>query len=75
MICLIIKSKENTHYTKYRFMIFVIGLITIIISEMTIRFVDEDFFKNLGIFIIPVISIISLYLLFLLKFKFIKVSK
>jgi len=72
---LIIKSKENTHYTKYRFMIFVIGLITIIISEMTIRFVNEDFFKNLGIFIIPVISIISLYLLFLFKFKFIKVSK
>ena len=74
-LLLIIKSKENTHYTKYRFIIFVIGLITIIISEMTIRFVNEDFFKNLGIFIIPVISIISLYLLFLLKFKFIKVSK
>ena len=74
-LLLIIKSKENTNYTKYRFIIFIIGLTTIVISEMTIRFVNEDFFKNLAIFIIPIFSIISLYLLFLLKFKFIKVPK
>ena len=74
-LLLIIKSKENTNYTKYRLLIFVIGLTTIVISEMTIRFVNEDFFKNLAIFIIPIFSIISLYLLFLLKFKFIKVTK
>ena len=74
-LLLIIKSKENTNYTKYRLMIFIIGLTTIVISEMTIRFVNEDFFKNLAIFIIPIFSIISLYLLFLLKFKFIKVTK
>ncbi len=74
-LLLIIKSKENTNYTKYRFIIFIIGLTTIVISEMTIRFVNEDFFKNLPIFIIPIFSIISLYLLFLLKFKFIKVTK
>ena len=74
-LLLIIKSKENTNYTKYRFIVFIIGLTTIVISEMTIRFVNEDFFKNLPIFIIPIFSIISLYLLFLLKFKFIKVPK
>jgi len=74
-LLLIIKSKENTNYTKYRFIVFIIGLTTIVISEMTIRFVNEDFFKNLPIFIIPIFSIISLYLLFLLKFKFIKVTK
>ena len=74
-LLLIIKSKENINYTKYRLMIFIIGLTTIVISEMTIRFVNEDFFKNLAIFIIPIFSIISLYLLFLLKFKFIKVTK
>ena len=74
-LLLIIKSKENTNYTKYRFIVFIIGLTTIIISEITIRFVNEDFFKNLPIFIIPIFSIISLYLLFLLKFKFIKVTK
>ena len=74
-LLLIIKSKENTNYTKYRFIVFIIGLTTIVISEMTIRFVNEDFFKNLAIFIIPIFSIISLYLLFLLKFKFIRFTK
>ncbi|MDC3155429.1 LptF/LptG family permease [Candidatus Pelagibacter sp.] len=74
-LLLIIKSKESINYTKYRFIVFIIGLTAIVISEMTIRFVDEDFFKNLAIFIIPIISIISFYLLFLFKFKFIKVIK
>ena len=74
-LLLIIKSKENINYTKYRLMIFIIGLTTIVISEMTMRFVNEDFFKNLVILFIPIFSIISLYLLFLLKFRFIKVTK
>ncbi len=74
-LLLIIKSKENTNYTKYRFLIFLIGLSAIIISEMTIRLINEDFFKNLKIIIIPIFSLITLYLLFLIKFKFIKHSK
>ena len=71
-LLLIIRSKENTNYTKYRLLIFFIGLSTIVISEMTIRLIDEDFFKNLKIFIIPVFCLITLYLLFLIKFKFTK---
>ena len=74
-LLLIIKSKENINYTKYRFLIFLIGLSAIIISEMTIRFINEDFFKNLKIIVIPIFSLITLYLLFLFKFKFIKHSK
>ena len=40
---LIFKSKENTNYLRYRFFIFLIGLSTIILSEMTLRFINEDF--------------------------------
>ena len=72
---LIIRSKENTNYTKYRLLIFSIGLSAIVISEMTIRLIDEDFFRNLNIIVIPFFSIIALYFLFLIKFKFIKQSK
>ena len=71
-LLLITKSKENTNYFRHRFLIFLIGLSAIIISEMTIRFIDNDFYKNIKIFIIPIILIISLYSLFLFKFKFIK---
>ena len=74
-LLLIIKSKENTNYIRYRLLIFSIGLSAIIISEMTIRLINEDFLKNLKIIIIPFFSLISLYLLFLIKFKFIKHSK
>ncbi|MBD1162794.1 LptF/LptG family permease [Pelagibacterales bacterium SAG-MED12] len=74
-LLLIIRSKENTNYTKYRFLIFSIGLSAIVISEMTIRLVNEDFFRNLKIVIIPFFSLIILYFLFFIKFKFIKRSK
>ncbi len=74
-LLLIIRSKENTNYTKYRFLIFSIGLSAIVISEMTIRLINEDFFRNLKIIIIPFFSLIVLYFLFLIKFKFIKHSK
>ena len=71
-LLLITKSKENTNYFKHRFLIFLMGLSAIIISEMTIRFIDNDFYKNIKIFIIPIILIIRLYSLFLFKFKSIK---
>ncbi|MBD1163218.1 LptF/LptG family permease [Pelagibacterales bacterium SAG-MED11] len=74
-LLLIIKSKENTNYTKYRLLIFSIGLCAIVISEMTIRLINEDFFRNLKIIVIPFFSLISLYFLFLIKFKFIKTLK
>ena len=74
-LLLIIRSKENINYIKYRLLIFSIGLSAIIISEMTIRFINEDFFRNLKIIIIPLFSLMALYFLFLIKFKFIKHSK
>ena len=74
-LLLIIRSKENINYTKYRLFIFLIGLSAIIISEMTIRLINEDFFKNIKIILIPIFSLITLYLVFLVKFKFIKHSK
>ena len=74
-LLLIIRSKENTNYTKYRLVIFSIGLSAIVISEMTIRLINDDFLRNLKIIIIPFFSLIALYFLFLVKFKFIKHSK
>jgi len=72
-LLLIFKSKENINYPKYRILIFLIGLSTIIISEMTIRLINENIFSNIKFFIIPFISAIGLYLIYFLKFKSIKV--
>ena len=68
-LLLILKSKENINYTKYRFLIFFIGFSTIIISEMTIRLISEDFLKNVKFFIIPIILIFSLYSNYFIRLK------
>ena len=71
-LLLIFKSKENTNYPRYRILIFLIGLSTIIISEMTIRLIREDFLENIKFFIIPVILIVSLYTMYFVKFKILR---
>ena len=72
-LLLILKSKENTNYPRYRILIFLIGLITIIISEMTIRLINENIYNNIKFFIIPFILVISLYFMYFLKFKSMKI--
>jgi len=66
---LILRSKENINYPRYRILIFLIGFSTIIISEMTIRLINEDFIKNIKFFIIPIVLVISLYSNYLMQFK------
>ena len=72
-LLLIFKSKENTNYPRYRIFIFLIGLSTIIISEMTIRLINENVYNNIKFFIIPFILVISLYFMYFLKFRSIKI--
>ncbi len=72
-LMLIFKSKENTNYLKYRLLIFSIGLATIILSEMTIRLINEDFLKNIKFLIIPIIVTLALYYNYLLRFNHKKV--
>ena len=71
-LLLIFRSKENTNYTKYKILIFLIGLFTIITSEMTIRLISENFFENIKYFLIPIILSIALYSIFFLKFRILK---
>ena len=72
LICLLVitKSKENNNYTLYRFKIFLIGLVIIILSELSIRYVETSIFNNAIIFLIPLIIILYLYLTFYFKFNF-----
>ena len=72
LICLlvIVKSKENSNYTMYRLKIFLIGFITIILSELSLRFVEKSILNNLIIFLIPIILIIYLYITFYFKLNF-----
>ena len=70
--CLILYSKESINYSRYRLVIFLIGLLTIIFSETTLKFVQNTFVLNVKLVIIPLIILTILYLLILIKTQKIK---
>ncbi len=61
ILFLLLKSKENINYFNYRIFIFLFGLVLIISSEMSLRFIKIDILENLKIFIIPMIILILIY--------------
>lgn len=74
-LLLIIKSKENINYPRYRMIIFFVGFVAIILSEMTIRMINEDFLKNIKFFMIPIILVLVLYSNYFIRFRNIKILK
>ena len=65
--CLIIYSKESINYSRYRILIFLIGLSIIIFSETTLKFVQNTFLLNMKLVVIPLAIFVTLYLVILLK--------
>ena len=70
--CLILYSKESINYSRYRLVMFLIGLLTIIFSETTLKFVQNTFVLNVKLIFIPLIILTILYLLILIKTQKIK---
>jgi lipopolysaccharide export system permease protein len=54
-------SKENKKFTFYRYIIFFVGITTIIISEMFLRYSSNNIFGKYLFITFPVFSILSLY--------------
>ena len=69
-LILIIKSKENINYTRYRIFVFLLGISLIIFSETTQKFIKNSFEYNFAIFVIPVIIFIIFYLSIFYKINF-----
>ena len=70
----LIITKENINYFKYRFLIFSLGIITIIISESSLGFIGDNFVKNIFLISIPISSILIIYLMIIYKFKIKKIN-
>ncbi len=66
---LIISSKENSNYNKLRLLTFLIGLVVIIFSETTIRFISKISIYDVTIMITPIILVLLLYLFLFKKFN------
>jgi lipopolysaccharide export system permease protein len=70
-LLIIVISKENINYNKYKSIIYLLGFFLVIFSETTIRFVQNTLIDNYKLIIIPFIflSIISLFFYSKLIFK------
>ena len=64
-LLLILSSKENIRYNKYRLTIFISGILTIVLAESSVGYIQENFFRNLQLISIPIILIFILYITFL----------
>ncbi len=66
---LILTSKENLKYNKNKYVIFFMGLGTIILSESSLGYLGINLIKNISISIIPLFLVIITYLVFIYKLK------
>ena len=69
-LMLIIHSKEKVNYSNYRIIVFLIGFLIIVFSETTLRFINDSFYNNLIISMIPIMVTILFYFYFIMKFNF-----
>ncbi len=65
----LLTSKENINYFKYRIIIFLSGVLTIIISESSLGFLNNIFLNNLIFMLLPIILVLTLYFILFYKFK------
>tara|TARA_Y100000389_G_C17456760_1_gene518662 strand:+ start:245 stop:1393 length:1149 start_codon:yes stop_codon:yes gene_type:complete len=59
---LLLFSKENKYYLRYKVIIFILGLMIIILSESLLKFVKGDFYSNILIIIMPLLIYSSIYI-------------
>tara|TARA_Y100000590_G_scaffold469928_1_gene660751 strand:- start:7061 stop:8218 length:1158 start_codon:yes stop_codon:yes gene_type:complete len=66
---IIVKSKDDFAYTRYKFGLFLLGVTTIIISEVSIKYFSSNFLQNLYLIILPIIFFFLIYIYFKIKIK------
>ena len=66
---LILTSKENLKYNKNKYVIFLLGLAIIILSETSLGYLNNNLTKNILISTIPLFLVLTIYLIFIYKLK------
>jgi lipopolysaccharide export system permease protein len=66
-LLLILRSKENVNFNKYKFWVFITGLVIIIYSESSLKFIQNNFYENNKIIVTPILGIMFIYLYFKIK--------
>ena len=66
---IIIKSKDDYKYTKYKFGLFMFGVITIIVSEISIKYSSANTFQNIYLLSLPILFFLFIYSYFKIKLR------
>ena len=69
-LLLLLSSKESIKYSKYKILVYTVGFITIVLSEASLGYLNENILVNLGLMILPIFLTIVLYSIFIVKLKF-----
>ena len=64
LLFLTLKSKESINYFRYRVIIFLLGMVTLISSEMTLKFITSNIVENFKIIVMPLVLVVILYSIF-----------
>ena len=67
---LILRNKDYINYTKFRFKLFIIGVLTIVISEISIRYAGLNIKSTIFFLMIPIIIYTMGYLFFINQINF-----
>ncbi len=68
-LLLILTSKENVNYNVYKIGVFLLGIFVIIFSEISLKFIGSNLYKNLIILFLPIFIILFQYIFFKIKLK------
>ena len=70
VVCfLVLSSHINANYKFNKIKIFLVGILFVVLSEVSVNFISENNFKNLMVLTILPILILSSYLTFIMKVK------
>ena len=66
---IIIKSKDDYEFFKYKIGLFVFGIMTIIISEISIRYASSNILENIYLVSLPILLFFFIYIYFKVKLR------
>jgi len=66
---IIIKSKDDYEFFKYKFGLFILGVMTIIISEVSIRYSSSNILENIFFISLPILLFFFIYMYFKVKLR------
>ena len=72
---IIIKSKDDFKFSKYKILLFIFGVITIIVSELSTKYFGSNFSKNAALISFPIALFTFVYFYLIKKFSIPLMSK